>query len=94
MSDSVSAGMVDVCREIEERYDLWSLEIGLDGNHVHFLVQSVPVLSPSRLVQEVKSITARGLFRLHPEIREILWGVSCGPMATISIQLVNMAMRR
>jgi len=66
--------MVGVCRNIEERYDLWFLEIGLDGDHVHFLVQGVPMISPSRLAQVIKSITARELFRLHPEIRELLWG--------------------
>ncbi|MFT7612960.1 MAG: putative transposase [Parvicellaceae bacterium] len=74
LSNSVSMSLVKVCEEIEERYDVHFLEIGLDGNHVHFLFQSVPTLSPSEVVQMIKSITAREIFRLHPEVKEILWG--------------------
>lgn len=74
LTGPVSSTMVGVCREIEQRYDVHFLEIGLDGDHVHFLLQSVPVYSPSRLAQVVKSITAREVFRLNPEVREVLWG--------------------
>ena len=54
------------------RYILW--KIGLDENHVHFLIQSVPMLSVKTILQTVKSITAKEVFRLHPEINELLWG--------------------
>ena len=74
LNDSVSLSVVKICSGIEERYDVHFLEIGLDGNHVHFLFQSVPVLSPSEIVQMIKSIIAREIFRLHPEVKEILWG--------------------
>ena len=63
-----------VCSEIEKRYDIYFIEIGLDENHVHFLVQSVPMYSPKKIVQTVKSILAREVFRLHPEVKEQLWG--------------------
>ena len=33
----------DVCLEIEKRYALKFLEIGVDKDHVHFLLQSVPM---------------------------------------------------
>ena len=39
-----------------------------------FLIQSVPSYSESKMVTMLKSITAKELFRLHPEIKEILWG--------------------
>ena len=50
------------------------IEIGIDGNHVHFLVQGVPTDSPKKLVSAVKSITAKEIFRLHPEVKQLLWG--------------------
>jgi len=53
---------------------VYFVEVGLDRNHVHFLIQSVPMYSPKEIVQTVKSIIAREVFRLHPEIREQLWG--------------------
>jgi len=50
------------------------VEIGSDEDHVHFLVQSVPALSPSRIVQIIKSITAKKIFKHNPEVKTLLWG--------------------
>jgi REP element-mobilizing transposase RayT len=50
------------------------VEIGADEDHVHFLVQSVPVMSPSRIVQIIKSITAKKIFKHHSEVKKLLWG--------------------
>lgn len=50
------------------------MEIGYESDHVHFLVQSVPKTSVSQIVRTIKSITAREMFRIHPEIKLKLWG--------------------
>lgn len=42
--------MKRVCIEIEKRYQMKFLEIGTDADHVHFLVQSVPTYSLTRIV--------------------------------------------
>ena len=65
-----------VCIEISERYEITFVEIGVDSDHVHFLLQSVPVLSPSQIVNTIKSILAKKIFQLHPEIKQELWGAS------------------
>jgi REP element-mobilizing transposase RayT len=62
------------CLEISKRYEIAFLEIGTDQDHVHFLVQSVPRLSPKRIVQIIKSLTAREIFRVCPEVKKQLWG--------------------
>jgi putative transposase len=62
-----------ICSEIEIRYDIYFIEIGLDENHVHFLIQSVLMYSPKQIVKTVKSIFSREVFRLHPEVKEQLW---------------------
>ena len=74
LSDSVEASLIEVCKNIESRFEIHFVEIGADENHVHFLIQSVPMLSVKSIVQTVKSITAKELFRLHPEVKEKLWG--------------------
>ena len=51
--------MKDVCLEIAKRYEIVFIEIGVEKDHVHFLIQSVPRYSPTRIVRVVKSITAR-----------------------------------
>lgn len=64
----------EVCLEIAKRYEIIFLEIGVDEDHVHFLVQSVPRYSPKKIVQIIKSITAREIFRKAPEVKKQLWG--------------------
>jgi putative transposase len=62
------------CIEIEKRYQVKFLEIGTDRDHVHFLVQSVPTYSVTKLVRMMKRITAREVFRRCPKVKKQLWG--------------------
>jgi len=73
-SKEVDETLKDICLEIEKRYDVHFLEIGTDKNHVHFLVQSVPTKSATSIITMIKSITAREIFKLHPEVKKLLWG--------------------
>ncbi len=63
-----------VCLEIEKRYQVKFLEIGVDRDHVHFLVQTTPTYSVTRLVTILKSVTAREVFRQCPHVKKQLWG--------------------
>jgi len=63
-----------VLKEIEKRYFLKTETVGFDDDHVHILMQAAPRYSPSRVVQIVKSITAKQLFKRFPEIEEELGG--------------------
>ena len=74
LTASVSKTFKEVCQKIEERYEIIFLEIGLDDNHVHFLIQGVPNDAPKKIIGAVKSITAKEIFRLHPEVKQQLWG--------------------
>ena len=73
-SEAVDQTIRTVCLEIAKRYEMSFIEIGTDQDHVHFLVQAVPGYSPSKIVQTIKSITAREVFKRHPEVKEQLWG--------------------
>ena len=73
-SEAVDHTIKDVCLELSKRYQIFFLEIGTDDNHVHFLVQSVPMYSATKIVTIIKSITAREVFRLNPEVKKKLWG--------------------
>ena len=75
MIDSdVDSVITQVCESIELRYDIHFLEIGTDLDHIHFLIQSVPDYSVTKIVRTVKSILAREVFRQCPEVKQILWG--------------------
>ena len=41
---------------------------------MHFLIQSVPMYSAKKIIQVVKSITAREIFEKVPEVKKKLWG--------------------
>ena len=41
---------------------------------MHFLVQSVPMYSPKKVVQIIKSITAREIFERCSGVKKLLWG--------------------
>jgi putative transposase len=60
--------------EIEKRYCLEFDAIGTDGDHVHIFVGAAPRYSPSRVMQILKSISAKQMFKAFPEIKKELWG--------------------
>ena len=64
----------EACKLIEQTYEIVFLEIGADQNHVHFLVQSVPMYSPTKIVTTIKSITACWAFNQIKDLKKRLWG--------------------
>ena len=74
LTPEVSISFQEICLGISSRYEIHFIEIGCDENHVHFLIQSVPMMSPKKIVNTVKSLTAREIFRLHPDVKQFLWG--------------------
>ncbi len=63
-----------ILQEIEKRYFITPETIGFDEDHVHLLVQAAPKYSPSRIIQIIKSITAREMFKKFEVIKKELWG--------------------
>ena len=63
-----------IMREIGERYWIEFDEIRTDGDHVHVFVGASPKWSPSRIMQVVKSLSARQMFSEYPALRRQLWG--------------------
>ena len=74
LNDEYTTYLKTLLLEIGKRYFLTFETIGVDEDHVHMLVQSVPKYSPSRVIQIVKSITAKEMFKAFPLIRDQLWG--------------------
>ncbi len=74
VSSAVDEKLKEICADISLRYEIEFLEIGTDSDHVHFLVQSVPTYSPTKIVRTIKSITAKEIFRQMPEVKKQLWG--------------------
>jgi putative transposase len=74
-TEEVEKSLKEVCEGIAERYEIRFIEIGLEEDNVHFLVQGIPTMPVSKIVTIIKSITAREILKRHPRIKkEILWG--------------------
>ena len=74
IDSQVDEVLKEVCLAIAQRYQIKFLEIGTDKNHVHFLVQSVPTYSVTKIVTLVKSLTAREVLARCPQVKKQLWG--------------------
>ena len=74
IDEKVDQVLKDVCLDIADRYQVEFLEIGTDKDHVHFLVQSVPSYSPTKIITMIKSLTAREVFTRVPAVKKQMWG--------------------
>lgn len=70
----VDLKLKEICLDLGKMYEIHFLEIGTDLDHVHFLFQSVPMRSPSKIVRTIKSITARKMFEWRPSLKQAVMG--------------------
>jgi putative transposase len=65
----------DIIEQIGYDYNIEIVELEVPVDHIHMVVRSEPKISPSDIMQIIKSLSARHFFRLHPEIKKkYFWG--------------------
>jgi len=74
ISREIDDTIIKISKEISERFQLEFEQIGCDKDHIHILCSFHPKYSIGQVVRLYKSITARELFKTHPEIKKDLWG--------------------
>ena len=74
LSAEVAEYAKEVLGKIAEEYDMVIDTMEVVEDHVHIFLEAPPRLSPARIVQILKSISARELFREFPRLRRELWG--------------------
>lgn len=74
LTPHISTAILEIAKDIEERYDITFEKIGTDGDHIHLLCSFHTKYAGGQVVGMFKSITARELFRRYPELRKQLWG--------------------
>ncbi len=55
-TDKVDESLKGICLGISERYEIHFVEIGVEADHVHLLVQSVPSLTVTRIVTIITDV--------------------------------------
>ena len=74
LKGNIGRYIAKVIYEVAERYDFSVEELAVMPDHVHLFVSAPPDISPSKVAQTVKSITAREVFKRFPGVKKHLWG--------------------
>jgi putative transposase len=61
-------------QEIAEGYEFEIDTMEVKDDHVHLFLSAPPRYSPARIVQIIKSISGKMVFKLFPEVKKQLWG--------------------
>jgi len=74
-SEPYRQSLKDIIMKVGYDYDIRIIELEVPLDHIHMVVKGEPKLSPSRIMQVIKSISAREFFARHPEVRrKYFWG--------------------
>ncbi len=64
-----------IIKKIGYDYNIDIVELEIPSDHLHMVVRGEPKMSPSDVMQRIKSISAREFFRRYPEIKKrYFWG--------------------
>jgi len=74
LQGSVAKRLKEVFQGIAERYEFEIDTMEVMEDHVHLFLSAPPRYAPAGIVQIMKSISAKMVFREFPEIKEQLWG--------------------
>ena len=67
--------MKTIIHKIGFDYDIDIVELEIPEDHIHMVVRSEPKISPSQIMQVVKSVSAREFFKIFPDIKKrYFWG--------------------
>jgi len=63
----------EVFQQIADEYEFSVDTMEVMEDHVHIFVEAPPRYSPAQIVQIMKSISAREVFKKYPKLRKQLW---------------------
>ncbi len=73
MGGEVTRYLKGVFLQIAEEYEFRIDVMEVMADHVHVFIEAPPSYSPSEIVQVLKSISAREVFKRFPKMRKLMW---------------------
>ena len=73
LGGEVAEYVKEVFGRIADEYEFKIDTMEVMEDHVHVFIEALPRYSPARVVQIMKSISAREVFKKFPKLREQLW---------------------
>ena len=74
LTGPIAESLKEIFRGIAERYELEIDTMEVMPDHVHLFLTAPPKYSPGKVVQIMKSVSVREIFRRYPGLRDELWG--------------------
>jgi putative transposase len=70
----IDKNIKNIIREIEANSDFSIIKMETDIDHIHLMIQYIPRLSISSIVNRIKSITTKKIWELHKEyLKKHFW---------------------
>jgi putative transposase len=63
-----------IIQDIADKHEIKIVDMETDKDHIHVLIECKPQHYIPNIVKAFKGVSARRLFKLHPELRKRLWG--------------------
>ena len=93
--ESVDQVLKKICLEIEKRYEVKFLEIETDKDHVHFLIQSIPMYSVTKIAKMIKKYYGKRDFSFSSRSKGAVMGEeNFGATGILRIRSANMVMSK
>ena len=73
LGGEVTRYLKEVFKEIAEEFDFRIEAMEVMTDHVHVFIEAPPSYAPSEIVQILKSISAREIFKRFPKMRKQMW---------------------
>jgi len=73
LGGEVSRYLKGVFQRIADEYEFQIDTMEVMEDHIHIFIEAPPAYSPSVLVQRLKSISAREIYKKFPEMRKTMW---------------------
>ncbi len=73
LGGEVNRYLKEVFQRIAEEYEFQIDTMEVMEDHVHVFIEAPPAYSPSEVVQILKSISARELYKKFPKIKKDMW---------------------
>ncbi|MBI2852149.1 MAG: IS200/IS605 family transposase [Chloroflexi bacterium] len=73
LDEEVGQYVKEVFRQIAEEYNFRIDTMEVMEDHVHVFIEAPPLYAPARVVQIMKSISAREVFKKFPNMRKAMW---------------------
>ena len=73
LSGEVSWYLKEVFQRVAEEYEFGVDTMEVVEDHMHVFIEAPPRYSPAQVVQILKSVSAREVFKKFPELRKQLW---------------------